>query len=124
MIVLGLATTLVLVLLLFQVLGLRGDMQRAEERAVALRAQIEAQEPGVTADELEVQIDRIEAELAELGSRLSTGGTGSDVGTPAGEARGDDVDYATLVRRIDLVLERIDALDERVDEICESVPVC
>lgn len=122
LVVLGLASTLLVVLLLFQVIGLRSDLDRAEERVATLQASVETQEAGVTAAELRRELDELRTWTRDWLIATDRGATTGDVGTPAG---GDaDGDYATLVRRIDLVLERIDALDERVDEICEGVPVC
>ena len=120
LVVLGLASTLVLVLLLFQVLGLRGDLQDAEDRVATLQARVEAQEPGVTTAELRRELDALEAEIAELSLRLGAGDADGDVGTPAG---GGTATFDDVVDRLDAVLERVAALDERVDEICDSVPV-
>lgn len=118
LVVLGLASTLIGVLLLFQTLGLRSDIGRAEERVATLQAEVEAREAGVTAAELRQELDAIEAQIEEL---ASDPGGGGDVGNPAG---GDGVSYDDLVDRLDTVLARINDLDERVDEICDSVPVC
>jgi hypothetical protein len=124
LVVLGLASTLLIVLLLFQVVGLRDDLQRAEERVATLEAAVDGRDEGVTPAELRRELDELRSWTRDWLIATDTGGApGGDVGTPAGGG-GDDADYATLVRRVDLVLERIEALDERVDEICEGVPVC
>ena len=122
LVVLGLATVVMIVLLLFQVAGLRSDLGRAEERVASLQSQVESQEPGVTTAELRREIDELRSWTRDwlIANEPSAGG---DVGTPAGGDT-DDGDAATVLRRIDLVLERIDDLDARIDEICEGVPVC
>ncbi len=119
LIVLGLATTVVLALLLFQVLGLRENVDRAREEVATLRASVEAGTDAVTVEELEEQLDALEADLRlEIAGARPSPGSGS-----TGGASGAGTD-AGLADRIDEVLERITALDDRVDEICESVPVC
>jgi hypothetical protein len=122
LVVIGLATVVLIVLLLFQVIGLRSDVGRAEDHVAALESQVEAQEPGVTTAELRREIDELRAWTRDwlIATEPPAGG---DVGTPAGSVSDDDDDTAVL-RRIDLVLERIDALDARIDEICDGVPVC
>jgi hypothetical protein len=125
LVVLGLGSTLLIVLLLFQVIGLRNDLDRAEERVATLQAEVEAQDPGVTAAELRRELDELRTFTRDwlIATDRSARGDEGDVGTPAG-GDPEDPDYAALVRRIDLVLQRIEALDQRVDEICEDVPVC
>lgn len=129
LVVLGLATTVVVVLLLVQVIGLRGDLERAEGRVATLQAEIEAQDPGVTPEALRREIDELKSWTRSWLIATQPGPGGGTVGQPAGGASGsgsdgDDGDTAVLLRRLDLVLERIEALDARVDEICEGVPVC
>lgn len=125
LVVLGLASTLLIVLVLFQVIGLRQDVDRAEERVATLEAEVSAQEPGATLVEVRRELDELRTFTRDwlIATDRGAGDGGGDPGTPAG-GDGEDADYATLVRRIDLVLERIEALDRRVDEICEGVPVC
>ena len=120
LILLGLGTTVVLVLLLFQSMGLRDDLERARADVAALQAQVEAQgEPMTTAD-LTRELDTLEADLREA---IEAGGSfEGDPNQPAGG--GDDGSTDEVLERLDLVLERITALDERVDDICEGVPVC
>ena len=122
LVVLGLASTLLVVLLLVQVIGLRSDLDRAEERVATLQASVEAQEAGVTAAELRRELDELRTWTRDWLIATERGTATGDVGTPAGGDDGADDD--AVVRRIDLVLERIDALDARIDEICEGVPVC
>lgn len=126
LIVLGLATTLVVVLLMLQVIGLRSDLHRAGERVAALQTEVESQEVGVSSAELRRELDELRTWTRDWLIATQPGGSGGngEVGTPAGNGPDEDADYATLVRRLDLVLERIEALDARVDEICDGVPVC
>lgn len=121
LVVLGLATVVMVVLVLFQVIGLRSDLDRAEERVATLQSQVEAQEPGVTSTELRREIDELRAWTRDW--LIATEPAGGDVGTPAGGST-DGGDDEAVLRRIDLVLERIEALDARIDELCEGVPVC
>lgn len=126
LVVLGLAGTLLVVLVLLQVTAIRDDLDRAEERVATLQAEVESQEAGVTAAELRRELDELRTWTRDWLIASERGSASGDPGTPAGGDGDDsgDADYATLVRRMDLVLERIEALDERVDEICEGVPVC
>jgi hypothetical protein len=121
LVVLGLASTLVIVLLLIQVIGLRGDLDRARDEVRALETRVESQEPGVTAAELRRELDDLRTWTRDVLAAEIADRPGGDVGTPAG---GQEVSGAALLRRLDLVLERITALDDRVDDICRSVPVC
>ncbi len=126
LILLGLATTVVLVLVLFQTIGLRGDLERAREEVATLRTQVETQEPSVTADELTRDLDELESNLRDW--LIATGADGGFKGDPGSPAGGDDGDgggsASELLDRMDEVLARITALDNRVDEICEGVPIC
>ena len=120
LILLGLATTVVLVLVLFQTIGMRGDLERAREEVATLRTQVETQEASITADELTRDLDELESNLRDwLIATGADGGFEGDPGSPAGGGSASDV-----LDRIDEVLARITALDDRVDEICEGVPVC
>ena len=117
LVVIGLGTTLVLVLLLLQVSGLRSDLEAARSEVTSLQAQVDASEPGVTAAELQRELDSLEADLL---SALGTAGIDNgDSSQPAGGGSASE-----LLDRLDLVLDRITALDERVDDICDGVPVC
>jgi hypothetical protein len=123
LVILGLATTLVLVLVLFQAIGLRGDLEALRADAAELRADVAAlaaNEPEVTRDELERQLGILESGIRDW--LIATGADGFDpAATPgAGGQRDDD----EVLDRLDLVLQRIEALDSRLDEICEGVPVC
>jgi hypothetical protein len=123
LVILGLATTLVLVLVLFQAIGLRGDVDALRSDAAELRADVAAlaaNEPEVTRDELERQLGILESGIRDW--LIATGADGFDPDATPG-AGGQDTDDEVL-DRLDLVLQRIEALDSRLDEICEGVPVC
>jgi len=123
LILLGLATTVVLVLVLFQTIGLRGDLERAREEVATLRTEVETQESSLTADELTRDLDELESNLRDW--LIATGADGGFEGDPGSPAGGDGGGSASeLLDRMDEVLARITALDDRVDEICEGVPVC
>jgi hypothetical protein len=117
LVVLGLGTTVVLVLLLLQVNGLRSDLEAARGDVSALHAQVDAQQSGVTAEELERELETLESDLRDA---LASGGTG--IGDPSQPAGGGSA--IELLDRLDEVLDRITALDRRVSDICEGVPVC
>lgn len=117
LIVLGLGTTLVLVLLLLQVSGLRSDLEAARADVTTLQSQVDSQESGVSTEELRQELDALQADLAEaLGS---PGGADGDPTQPAGGGFSTE-----LLDRLDEVLDRITALDRRVSDICDGVPVC
>ena len=118
LVLLGLATTVVLVLVLFQTIGLRSDLERAQVEVAELRAQVEAQESGVTDEQLVRRLDEMEAGIQDW--LIATGADGGFDDSPAGGA----TDRDELMERLDQVLDRITALDDRVDEICDGVPVC
>ena len=118
LVLLGLATTVVLVLVLFQTIGLRSDLERAQVEVAELRTQVEAQESGVTDEELVRRLDELEAGIRDW--LIASGADGGFDDSPAGGA----TDRDTLMERLDQILDRITALDDRVDEICDGVPVC
>lgn len=116
LVVLGLGTTVVLVLLLVQVSGLRSDLENARDDLDTLQSQVEAQPPGVGAGELQQGLETLRADLR---AALAGGGGGAgDSSQPAGDSSGE------LLDRMDEILDRIEALDERVSDICEGVPIC
>ena len=121
LVLLGLTTTVVLVLLLFQTIGLRGDLDTTRQELAGLRATVQEQESGVTEEELVGRLDELEAGIRDW--LIATGADGGFDGSPAGSGT-DETEGAEVVDRLDEILERIDALDARIDEICESVPVC
>lgn len=116
LIVLGLGTTLVLALLLVQASGLRDEVAQARSDLATLRADVDAADDAVSAEELTTALDALEERIDALGS---SGGVGANPDQPAG---GDGT--GELLDRLDEVLQRITDLDRRVDEICDSVPVC
>ena len=120
LVVLGLGTTVVLVLLLLQVNGLRSDLEAARAEVGALQAQVETQEAGVTTAELQRELDTLQAGIRDW--LIATGADGGFDDDPSQPAGGGSV--SQLLERMDEVLERITALDERVSDICDGVPVC
>lgn len=120
LVVLGLGTTVVLVLMLLQVNGLRSDLEAAREQVSSLQAQVETQEAGVTSDELRRELDELQTGIRDwLIATGADGGFADDPSQPAGGGSANE-----LLERLDKVLERITALDERVSDICDGVPVC
>ena len=118
LLILGLASTLVLVLLLVQTLGLRGELETARAEVAELRMQVTtADDDGVTGEQLDASLADLEARLETLLADTNAGG-GGDPSQPAGGGSDD------LAEQLDEILRRIAALDERVDEICGNVPVC
>ena len=122
LVILGLATTLVLVLVLFQTMGLRDDLNRLNDRAAALGEEIAAQEPGVARGELQRTVNDLESRLRAW--MLENFDVAGPAATPAGAGSAGPADADEILDRLDEVLERLDALDERIDEICDGVPVC
>ena len=118
LVITGLATTLVLVLVLFQTIGLRDDLDRIDERLATLAEEIEVQEP-VARGELQRTLNDLESRLrAWMRENIADARPGASPGS------GSAGDAGEILDRLDEVLERLEALDERIDEICEGVPVC
>src|SRR3989337_2238333 len=82
LVLLGLATTVVLVLVLFQTIGLRSDLERAQVEVAELRTQVEAQESGVTDEELVRRLDELEAGIQDW--LITSGADGGFDDSPAG----------------------------------------
>jgi len=118
LILLGLVTTVVLVLVLFQSIGLRSDLDRARAEVASLRAEVEAQEAGLDDETLVRRLDELEAGIRDW--LIATGVDSGVDGSPAGGG----TDANEVVDRLDEILAAVNALDDRVDEICERVPVC
>ena len=119
LILLGVATTVVLVLLLFQTIGLRSDLERTRAEVATLQAEVAAQEVGVTDERLGQRLDDLESGIRDWLIATGVDGPATD-GSPAGGG----TDANPVLDRLDEILERINALDERIDEICDGVPVC
>lgn len=117
LVITGIATILVLVLVMFQVIGLRDDVARIAERVDALGTEVAAIEPGVDRDELERQLEILESGIRDW--LIATGADGFDPDASPGQQGGGEV-----LDRLDEVLDRLEALDRRLDQICEGVPVC
>lgn len=117
LVVLGLATVVVLGLLLFQTIGLRSDLDATRAELDSLRTTVESREEPLTAEDLSARLDELEAGIRDgLIPRGADGGVDEAPGGSAGDT--------TLADRLDEILERIDALNARIDEICDGVPVC
>lgn len=112
----GLATVVVLVLLLFQTIGLRGDLDAMQDELDALRTGVESRDEGVSEEDLVARLDELEAGIRE--SLTANGADGVD------ESPGGNPGDTSVSDRLDEILERIDALNDRIDEICDGVPVC
>ena len=120
LVILGLATTAVLVLLLLQSMSLRDDLRQARDEVTALQGRVDTMET-VSPDDLRRELAELESGIRDwLIATGADGGFETDPGQPAGGSTTAD----EILDRIDDVLARITALDRRVDEICESVPVC
>lgn len=120
LVVLGLATVVVLVLVLFQSIGLRSDLDATRAELETLRGTVETREEGVSDEDLVARLDELEAGIRDW--LIATGADGGFDETPGGS--GGDTPDGTVADRLDEILERIQALDDRIDEICEGVPVC
>jgi hypothetical protein len=120
LVVLGLATVVVLVLVLFQTIGLRNDLDATRAELETLRGTVETREVGVSEEDLVARLDELEAGIRDW--LIATGADGGFDETPGGS--GGDTTDGTLPDRLDEILERIQALDDRIDEICDGVPVC
>ena len=121
LIVLGLATAMVLALVLLQTIGLRGDLDAARGEVVDLQATVDGLERGVPMSELSMRLAELENDIQEW--VVAFGGEVPASGDPTSPA-GGNVTNAEVLERIEDVLDRIGDLDARIDEICESVPVC
>jgi hypothetical protein len=117
LVVLGLGTVVVLVLLLFQTMGIRSDLDATRAELDDLRSTVESREEALNEEELVARLDELEAGIRDW--LIATGADGGFDQTPGGSA-GD----TTVADRLDEILERIQALDDRIDELCEGVPVC
>jgi hypothetical protein len=112
----GVATVVVLVLLLFQTIGLRGDLGAMRSELDTLRTSVESRDEGLSEEDLVARLDELEADIRE--SLTANGADGVD------ESPGGSPGDTSVSDRVDEILDRIDALNDRIDEICNSVPVC
>ena len=117
LLIVGLATILVLVLLIFQVIGLGTDADRLSQELDALRADVAAIEPGIDRDELQRQLEITESAIRDW--LIATGADGFDPDATPGTGAASDVND-----QLEEILDRLEALDRRLDQICEGVPVC
>ena len=117
LVVLGLATVVVLVLLVFQTIGLRSDLDATRAELDSLRSTVESREEPLNEEDLVARLDELEAGIRDW--LIATGADGGFDEAPGGSA-GD----SSVVDRLDEILERINALNDRIDEICDRVPVC
>jgi len=122
LIILGLVTSVVLVLVLLQTIGLRGELVAARGEVGVLRTQVEDLDRGVPMSELSMELAELENDIRDW--VVAFGGNDDpadgDPSSPAGGATAN----AEVLDRLDDVLARIDDLDARIDEICANVPVC
>jgi hypothetical protein len=113
----GLATVVVLVLVLFQTIGLRGDLDVVQSELDTLRTAVESRDEAVSEEDLVARLDELEAGIRD--SLVATGADGGVDETPGGSP-----DDTTVTDRLDEILERIESLNDRIDQICDGVPVC
>ena len=113
LVILGLASIVLLLFLLLQTMGLRGELEATRDELTTLQAAVEGVERGVPMSELSLRLAELENDIESWVIAFS-----SDVPSDGGAGT------AALLERLDEVLDRISALDARVDEICDGVPVC
>lgn len=125
LVIMGLATTVVLVLVLLQTIGLRGDLVAVRDDVGVLRTEVDDLDRGVPMSELSMELAELENDIRDwvvAFSSSSSSNVPSD-GDPSSPTGGTTPDVEVL-DRINDVLARIDDLDARIDEICANVPVC
>lgn len=118
----GVGTIVVLVLVLFQLMGLRDDLRAARAQVTALEDRVGGLERGVPLSELSMRLGELEGNIREWVVAFGGGQPETTDDSPAGGPDAGTSDE--LLERMDRVLEAIQALDDRVDQICEGVPVC
>ncbi|MEP7081587.1 MAG: hypothetical protein ABI841_01280 [Chloroflexota bacterium] len=119
LVILGLATTLLVGLVLFQTIAQRDDLDRIDERLEAISQEIAAQEPGIARGELQRTLNDLESRLrAWMLDNIA------DAGPAASPGSGSAGDADEILDRLDEVIDRLEALDRRLDQICEGVPIC
>lgn len=117
LVILGLASIVLLLFLLLQTMGLRGELEATRDELTTLQAAVEGVERGVPMSELSLRLAELENDIESWVIAFS-----GDV--PSGGSGDGGAGTAALLERLDEVLDRISALDARVDEICDGVPVC
>lgn len=120
LVVMGLATAVVLVLVLLQTMSLRDELRQARDDVTVLQSRMDTART-VTPDELRQELAALETSLREA---VASGDLDGDAGTDPGQPAGGSSTAEDILERIDEVLARVTALDRRVDEICDGVPVC
>lgn len=122
LVLLGLATTVVLVLLLFGVMGLGSELERTRAELRTLQTEVQGIETGVDDAQLTRRLDELERSIRDW--LIATGADGGFTdGSPAGSG-GSGETAADVEDRLDEIIRRLQALDDRIDELCEGVPVC
>lgn len=120
LVILNLATAVILVLVLLQTTGLRGELDAARSDLATLRTEVGSMERGVPMSELSMRLAELENDIESWVIAFGNDTVPGDTSSPAG---GGDPQEEILERLTEL-LRRINALDDRVDEICGNVPVC
>ena len=117
LVILALASIVLLLFVLLQTIGLRGELDATRDELTTLQAAVEGVERGVPMSELSMR-------LAELENDIESWVIAFSGDLPSGSTGDGSAGTAALLDRLDEILERINALDARVDEICDGVPVC
>ena len=120
LLILNLATAVILVLVLLQATGLRGELEATRSELATLRTEVESMERGVPMSELSMRLAELENDIESWVIAFGNDTVPGDTSSPAGG--GDPQDE--ILDRLTELLRRINALDDRIDEICGNVPVC
>jgi hypothetical protein len=120
LVILNVATAVILVLVLLQTTGLRGELETTRSELGTLRSEVQAIERGVPMSELSMRLAELENDIEAWVVAFGNDTVPGDTTSPAGGGDAQD----EVLDRLAEVLRRINALDDRVDEICGNVPVC